>query len=677
MLTVRERHPAPALLSVDVNEQRSGLRRRERDERLLRRLRPLLVDGAQRAGLDPDTTDALDARLVRRLPDAAEALEFVYGAAHDVGDLLEDLLEVVVAAVAARPVPLRRLDRRREIDPTWYLSERMVGYVCYADRFGGDLAGVADHIDHLEALGVTYLHLMPLLAPRQGPNDGGYAVVDYRAVDPRLGTMDDLDELAAALRRRGISLCVDVVVNHTAAEHDWAGRARAGEERYRDYYLTFPDRELPDRYERTVRDVFPDTAPGSFTWDEQLQRWVWTSFHPWQWDLDYTNPAVLTEMLAIMLNLANRGAEVLRLDAVPFMWKRLGTDCQNQPEAHRIVQAWRALLAVAAPAVMCKAEAIVPPGELVQYLGAHEVWREECQLAYHNQLMVMLWSSAATRDARLATTALSRMRTPPSITTWATYVRGHDDIGWAVDDGDAAAVGWDGASHRRFLADFFAGRFPGSFAEGVMFQEDPRTGDARTCGSAAALAGLDRGRALQDEELVDEGIRRLLLLYGVALGWEGVPLFWMGDEVGLANDWSYREDPAEASDSRFVQRPRMDWDRVARRHQSGTVEQRVFDGLRRLVTARASVPALRGGAVVRPLANDQPAVLSWLRVHPRRGRMLGLANFGESSVTVTADLLGEAELAYSWDALTADGRYDLDAGRIGLPGLAVRWLVGE
>ena len=341
------------------------------------------------------------------------------------------------------------------------------------------------------------------------------------------------------------------------------------------------------------------------------------------------------------------------------------------------MQAWRAMLAVAAPATVCKAEAIVPPGELVQYLGSHEVWREECQLAYHNQLMVMLWSSAATRDARLAATALTRMRTPPSVTTWATYVRGHDDIGWAVDDADAAALGWGGGSHRRFLADFYAGRFPGSFAEGVMFQEDPERGDVRTCGSAAALAGLDRGRRRGDEALVDEGVARLLLLYGVAMGWEGVPLVYMGDEIGMPNDWSFLEDVAAASDSRFVQRPVMDWLRVARRHEPGTVEQRVFDGFRRLVGARASVPALRGGAAVRPLPNDQPAVLSWLRVHPRHGRLLGLANFSEAPVTVTADLLGAARLAYSWDALTEDGRFELGEGRIGLPGLGLRWLVGE
>ncbi len=474
-----------------------------------------------------------------------------------------------------RPWPLRVLDRRREVDPAWFQRAGMVGYACYADRFAGTLAGVRERLDYLAELGVTYLHLMPLLATRAGPNDGGYAVVDYDAVDPRLGTMADLEALAADLHARGIALCVDLVLNHTAREHRWARLAAAGDPAYRDFYLVFPDRTLPDAYERTLPEVFPDTAPGSFTHVPEMGGWVWTTFNDYQWDLDYTNPAVFAAMLRTMLDLANHGVDVLRLDAVPFLWKRMGTDCQNQPEAHLLVQAYRALTRLAAPGVLFKAEAIVAPDMLVQYLGAHDRYRPECDLAYHNQLMVLLWSSLATRDARLAARALSRLRPPPAATGWVTYLRCHDDIGWAVSDEDAAAVGWNGFDHRRFLAAFYAGRHPGSFARGAVFQENEATGDARTSGMAAALCGID-GRATRP---------------GGATGWRrstrwsspsaGSRCCGWATSSGCGNDERWAEDPLHADDNRWLHRPPMDWAAAARRTDPGTVEGQVFGRLRR------------------------------------------------------------------------------------------------
>jgi amylosucrase len=389
--------------------------------------------------------EAFTARLEQVHLDIVEPLDALYGAGTDnptdTAALVRRLVGTALDAAAARPWPLRVLDRRREVDPGWFQRSRAIGYACYTDRFAGTLAGVREKLDYLAELGVTYLHLMPLLKPREGANDGGYAVADYTAVDPRLGTMADLEELAAELRGRNIALCVDLVLNHTAKEHAWARRAAAGDPHYRAFYLTFPDRTLPDAYERTLPEVFPDTAPGSFTHVAEMGGWVWTTFNDYQWDLDHANPDVFAAMLDTMLELANHGVDVLRLDAVPFLWKRLGTDCQNQPEAHLLVQAFRALTRLAAPGVLFKAEAIVAPEMLVQYLGAHDRYRPECDLAYHNQLMVLLWSSLATRDARLATRALSRLRPAPAPTGWVTYLRCHDDIGWAVSDTDAAAVG--------------------------------------------------------------------------------------------------------------------------------------------------------------------------------------------------------------------------------------------
>jgi amylosucrase len=640
---------------------------------------------AELAGVDlPERdADAFLARAQRRWLDIHASLERVYGATHDVDRLVLRCLRAVLAVAAARPEDLRRLDHRREIDRHWYLREDQVGYVCYVDRFAGTLQGVAEHLDYLCDLGVTYLHLMPLLAPRPGENDGGYAVADYRAVDPRLGTMDDLEQLTRTLRERGISLCVDLVVNHTAREHEWARKAAAGDERYRDYYLLFDDRSWPDRYEASLPEVFPDTAPGSFTWSEEAQAWAWTTFHDYQWDLNYANPEVFLELLEVMGFLANRGVEVLRLDAVPFMWKREGTDCQNQPEVHGLLQAFRGLIAVAAPALVFKAEAIVPPGDLVKYLGAHDeegtaAPRDlpECELAYNNQLMVMSWSSVAARDGRLATRALSRMRQPPISTSWVTYVRGHDDIGWAVTDEDAAAVGWDGFAHRRFLADFFAGAHAGSFGRGLRFQENLATGDARTSGTAAALCGITEALERDDDHLLDHAVRRLLLLYGLAASYGGIPLVYMGDEIALGNDDGWRDVLEHAHDNRWMHRPHMPWATAARRDVPGTVEHRVFRGLRHLLSVRQDTPQLRAGGTTTPLATSNPAVLAYLRSHPRTGRLLVLASFADHAGTVDAEIVGRAALRDPEDLLRPDLPV-LEGGQVPLPGLGLRWLASR
>ena len=364
------------------------------------------------ARLGAAEADAFLTRLDQLSFDILEPLGQVYGAVTDPGQLATELVLDALDAAARRPQTQRLLDRRREIDPAWFQRSRMIGYVCYADRFAGSLPGVRQHLDYLAELGVTYLHLMPLLRSREGENDGGYAVADYDAIDPRVGTMADLQALAGDLHERGMVLCIDLVLNHTAREHEWAQNALAGEPGYREMYLIYPDRTEPDRYERTLPEVFPDNAPGSFTEVPGLG-WVWTTFHDYQWDLNYANPAVFRAMLGTMLALANRGIDVLRLDAAPFLWKRMGTDCQNQPEAHQIVQAFRALTRLAAPGLVLKAEAIVSPEMLVAYLGGHDRFRPECDLAYDNQLMVMLWSTLATRDVRLAEAALSRRRPRP------------------------------------------------------------------------------------------------------------------------------------------------------------------------------------------------------------------------------------------------------------------------
>jgi amylosucrase len=640
------------------------------------RLRPSLsVEADKRLGRSDGR--AFLARLELHLLDVYEPVYALYGETHDVDELFDRLVGAALAAAEERPADLREVDRRREIDRYWYQRARMVGYVCYVDRFCGTLAELPQHLDYLDELGITYLHLMPLLKPRDGENDGGYAVADYRAVDPRVGTMDDLESVATALRGRDMSICVDLVLNHTAMEHEWARRWLAGDPDFADFYVAYPDREQPDAYERTIVPVFPDRAPGSFTYFPQARGgaggWVWTTFWAYQWDLNYANPNVFAAVLETILWLANRGIDIFRMDAVPFMWKRLGTTCMNQPEVHSLMQGLHALARLAAPGVIFKAEAIVAPDDLVPYLGGHDRYRPECELAYHNQLMVMLWSSLATKDARLMTRSLHRMREVPRETSWVTYVRGHDDIGWAISDTDAASVGWDWYNHRNFLNAFYSGEFPASFARGARFQENPATGDARISGSTASLCGIEQALAAHDDTALEYGIRRLMLLHAVAYAFGGVPLLYMGDELAMRNDHGYLTDPTLADDNRWMHRPPMDWAAAARRHDAGTLEGRVFAGIRRLTEVRKQLLALRTGGESAIIDTDDPYVFAWRRRHPRSGTFVGLANFSEQPVSV--DTAAFRHAGWLETALSSDGPVQVRGGRTHLAGLGFAWLV--
>lgn len=612
----------------------------------------------------------LEARLRRHGAILRHGLAELYPAQAEAA--FERLMALVRAHTATRPAHLMERDLQREAEPDWFQQPGTVGYVAYADRFADTLAGVGRHLDYLAELGVTYLHLMPLLRAREGENDGGYAVAAYDEVDPRLGTMADLAALADDLHDRGMNLCVDLVLNHTAAEHPWAVAARAGDPTYRGFYMFFPDRTVPDRFEQTLLEVFPTFAPGNFTWLDDIQQWVWTTFHEFQWDLDWTNPDVFVAMAGVMLQLANQGIDVLRLDAAPFMWKREGTISQNQPEVHTLLCALRALMAVAAPATIFKAEAIVAPEELTAYVGAGEPERHECELAYHNQLMVLLWSSLATGEAQLMTTSLGRLPSIPSRASWVTYVRCHDDIGWAITDENAAAVGWDGRAHRDFLVDFYRGQFPLSFARGDVFQFNPETGDGRTSGSAASLCGIERALAAEDPAHLEIACRRLELVYAVVYSFGGVPLLYMGDELGLRNDHSYLEDPALADDNRWIHRPRMDWATAARRLEPGTLESRLFGMMAGLAADRAAVPALHGAARLEVLQPADGHLFAFTRHHPDRGRFTMVANFGNLTAVAAT-----AELGCASDAVVHRCGADatLEGGVLTLPPLGYAWLV--
>lgn len=590
--------------------------------------------------LHPLEQEQFALRYEAHLPDVVRPLSKLYGESEQFASYLYRFSEIVARRFAERSYELRRLDARRQMEPDWFQKPGMIGYVCYADRFAGTLQGVAEKIPYLKELGVTYLHLMPLLKPRPGPNDGGYAVMDYREVNPALGSMADLKALASELRSNGISLCIDLVCNHTAKEHRWAQKALRGDPVHRDYYLMFPDRTMPDRYEETLPEVFPDFKPGNFTYYEEIDRWVWTTFNQFQWDLNYQNPAVFGEMLDVILFLANQGVEVLRMDAVAFMWKRLGTDSQNQPEAHYLLQAFRALTRIAAPALLLKAEAIVPPDRLIHYLGRGAATNKECELAYHNLFMVLLWSALAEEKVLLTTHALQQMPETPSGCAWVIYARCHDDIGWAVTDEDAAGVGLSGIQHRAFLSDFYSGLHPQSFARGATFQYNPRTGDRRISGALASLAGLEIALERQDWNDVEMAVRRILLLHNMLFAFGGIPLIYMGDEIGLLNDYSYLSNPDLAGDNRWLHRPFMDWSRVQERHEGSSISARIYREVRHLIEIRKATPALHAQAGSFPVWTDNEHVFGLLRSSPR-GRVLVLANFSEESQAVPRARLDE------------------------------------
>ena len=597
-----------------------------------------------------------DARVDRWRPDLMTALERLYD---DPAGVADRLLAIARAAYDARPDDLHDLDQRRLGEPDWFQRPDALGYAAYADRFGDTLKGVAEHLDHLTDLGVTYLHLMPLLTPRPAPNDGGYAVADYRSIRPELGDTGDLRDLATALRERGISLCIDLVLNHTAREHAWAQAARAGDTEKHDYYLVFPDRHVPDLYEESLPEVFPDFAPGNFTWDDDLNAWVWTTFNDYQWDLNWANPSVLCEFADILLGHANLGVEVFRLDAIAFLWKRIGTTCQNQPEVHDLTQALRTVARIAAPAVLFKAEAIVGPADLPAYLGTGAHAGKVSDLAYHNSLMVQVWSMLASGQVGLAAIALQNLPPPPSTTAWITYLRCHDDIGWAIDDTDAWRAGLEGYAHRRFLADWYAGAYPGSWARGLVFQENPATGDRRISGSLASLAGL---------ECNDPGaVARILLAHAVVLGFGGLPVIWMGDEVGLLNDQGWADEPAHAADNRWVHRPRMPWPPPTETHGIG-------EGLAHLLRVRAGLPQLHAACPTEIWDPRDPGVLLVVRRSPA-GPLLAAANMTGRIASVPSDVFYWLGMAAGdlHDHLTGD-RPTFSGDAITLPPYAAAWL---
>ncbi|CAK6694496.1 amylosucrase [Synechococcus sp. CBW1107] len=554
----------------------------------------------------------------------------LYGDREDFQPQMVRLVETMAEGYIYRSEESERIDMSREQDHNWFLSQKWVGMALYTNGFANDLGDLAGKISYFQELGVNMVHIMPILKCPAGQSDGGYAISNFREIDSRVGDLNDIQRISEQFRKCGILLVLDIVLNHTSDEHEWALKAKDGDPRYQNYYLTFEDRSVPDVFEQGMPMVFPVTDPGNFTWNEEMKRWVMTVFHDYQWDLNYSNPEVFIEILSIVLFWANQGVDVLRLDAVAFLWKKLGSTCQNERKAHLILQLLKDCCQVTAPGVLFIAEAIVAPSEVAKYFGEDAIVAKECEIAYNATLMALLWDGIATRNTKLLREGIKSLPTKLDRATWLTYVRCHDDIGFGFDDKDIAAAGYEPHSHRMFLIDYFTGKFSDT-ARGLEFMRNDSTGDARICGSLASLAGLESALEKGDQGLIDMAISKILLLNGVILSFGGIPLIYNGDALGQLNDYSYIDDPSKSNDSRWVHRPKIDWEKAALRHQRGTVECRIFTAMKRMISIRKEISAFADFNNRELMHSDNQHLLCYLRYNHLRSseKVFVIANFDD------------------------------------------------
>ena len=579
-------------------------------------------------------------------------------------DQFEALCGIIRQRSEERSADLKALDAKRLADPDWYKRNDMVGMMMYTDAFAGTLKGVKKKLGYIEECGVNYIHLMPLLDSPRVRNDGGYAVSDFRKVKPELGTMEDLSELAAECHRRGISLCLDFVMNHTSDEHEWALWARNGKKEYQDRYFFYDTYEIPEQFEKTCPQVFPTTAPGNFTWLEDVKKYVMTTFYPYQWDLNYWNPAVFVEMTDNLLNLTNRGIDIIRIDAVPYIWKQLGTNCRNLPQVHTIVRMLRMICETVCPGVLLLGEVVMEPEKVVPYFGTVE--KPECHMLYNVTTMATTWHTAAVSDVSLLKRQMDIIDALPRQYVFLNYLRCHDDIGWGLDYGWLRGQGMEEVAHKRYLNDYFTGKYPGSDSRGELYNDDPRLGDARLCGTTASLCGLEAAMERKDPEGERRAADRDLMLHGFMLTLSGIPMLYSGDEIGQLNDYRYKEDPKKAADSRYVHRGAFDWKKAGRRKEKGTVENRIFTGLKRLLTLRGSQNVFLNAAAVSTRETYDPSVLCLVRELDGE-KLIGLFNFSSQGKTAWINEDGMYHDLISEESLEAKG--------VLMPPYGIRWML--
>ena len=584
-----------------------------------------------------------------RLDRHMDELRWLYMELYDNGSMFAELCENLRRFAEERSAALKKRDLQREADPEWYKSNGLTGMMMYIDNFAGDLNGVRGKLPYLEKAGVNLIHLMPFLDTVPGRSDGGYAVADFRTVRPDLGTMEDLEKLTAACHRRGVNVCMDFVMNHTSQDHAWAKKARQGDGEYMSRYFFFADPSIPQEYERTVPQVFPTTAPGNFTWLEDCGHYVMTSFYPYQWDLNYRNPRVFNEMMYNFLFLANRGMDMIRIDAVPYIWKELGTDCRNRPQVHTIVRMMRMIGEIVCPSVILLGEVVMEPVKVVPYFGTLE--KPECHLLYNVTTMCTTWHTVATRDTRLLRRQLDIVNALPKQYVFLNYLRCHDDIGWGLDYGALRQWGFSEVPHKKFLSDWFQGLVPGSVSRGELYNDDPASGDARQCGTTASLCGIEKAGFEQNAAAMERAVRFDLTLHAMMFMQTGIPLLYSGDEIAQVNDYSYKEDPNKAEDSRYLHRGKMRWDLAEHADDPSTPEGAVFRGLNALTGLRRDNPAFGASADVRTLDTGDDGLLAIGRRFQGQ-EVVGVFNFTGEDRRVSLSPAGEGFT----DLLTGEAR---------------------
>ncbi len=576
----------------------------------------------------------------RRLERHFKELKELYQTLYREGMGFESYLEMLRRCWSQRKDALRELDARREADGNWFRRRDMLGMMLYVDAFAGNLKGVRERLDYITECGVNYLHLMPLLASPRGRSDGGYAVSDFRKVQPELGTIEDLEALANRCREEGICLCMDFVMNHTSEDHEWAKQARAGEPEYRSRYFFYDSWETPLEYEKTVPQVFPTTAPGSFTQLEDGQI-VMTTFYPYQWDLNYANPQVFQDMTENLMYLANRGIDVIRLDAVPYIWKELGTNCRNLPQVHTLVRMLRIACEIVCPGVLLLGEVVMEPAKVAPYFGTPE--KPECHMLYNVTTMATTWHTLAVGDTSLLKRQMEAVCALPKEFLFLNYLRCHDDIGWGLDyPWLREQFGMDETAHKKYLNDYFTGKWPGSPSRGELYNDDPRLGDARLCGTTASLCGLETSEGDQ----LERAISRDLTLHAWMLSQSGIPVIYSGDEIGQLNDYSYHHNPEKRADSRYLHRGKFQWEAAQKRNDSQSPQGKLFLGLRRLEEIRAGEPCFGPEADVWTEDSGDSRVLKLCR-RVGEQELICLFNFSPAFVSVNAGRAGSyTELMY-------------------------------
>ncbi len=559
-----------------------------------------------------------------------DELRWLYMELYDNGSMFAELCDKMEVFYQERNKTLKAQDKKREAHPDWYKRNDMLGMMFYIDNFAGNMKGVQSKLDYIEQCNVNYIHLMPFLETPKGRSDGGYAVSDFRKVQRELGTMEDLADLTEACHKKGVNVCMDFVMNHTSEDHEWAKKARQGDGEYMSRYFFFDNSYIPSLYEQTVPQVFPTTAPGNFTWLAEEGKFVMTTFYPYQWDLNYKNPRVFNEMMYNFLYLANQGIDIIRIDAVPYIWKELNTSCRNLPQVHTIVRMMRMIGEIVCPGILLLGEVVMEPEKVVPYFGTVE--KPECHMLYNVTTMATTWHTVATRDVRLLKKQLDIVNSLPKDYVFLNSLRCHDDIGWGLDYGTLMTEGIGERSHKKYLNDYFQGYAGDSNSRGELYNADPITGDARFCGTTASMCGVEKAGFEQDEKAMEKAVRMDITLHAYMFMQSGIPVLYGGDEIGQVNDYTYKEDPDKAADSRYIHRGAMNWKQVENISKPDTVEAKIFHGLERLEKIRKEEKVFMSTADTWTIETWDPSVLCIGRYLDGE-KIIGLFNFSEFDKT--------------------------------------------